>query len=164
MSDIFQRPVVCNTSPVISLCKAGLGHLFARLFPKVLTTTAVAAELRAKDVGDSAEIENALSTIEILPALPLDPMLATILDPGEASILQLAKEHGISGVIMDERRGRRVAMDVFGFEVVGTCALLLRAKKLSLIPEVRTPLDRIIVNGLFISPRLRAECLRRAGE
>jgi predicted nucleic acid-binding protein len=156
MSDIFQRPVVCNTSPVISLCKAGLGHLFARLFPKVVTTTAVAAELRAKDVGDSAEIENALSTIEILPALPLDP--------GEASILQLAKEHGISGVIMDERRGRRVAMDVFGFEVVGTCALLLRAKKLSLIPEVRTPLDRIIVNGLFISTRLRAECLRQAGE
>jgi predicted nucleic acid-binding protein len=143
MSDIFQRPVVCNTSPVISLCKAGLGHLFARLFPKVVTTTAVAAELRAKDVGDSAEIENALSTIEILPALPLDP--------GEASILQLAKEHGISGVIMDERRGRRVAMDVFGFEVVGTC-------------EVRTPLDRIIVNGLFISTRLRAECLRQAGE
>lgn len=128
MSDIFQRPIVCNTSPVISLCKAGLGHLIARLFPKVLTTTAVEAELRAKDVGDSAEIENALSNIEILPALPLDPMLATILDPGEASILQIAKEHGISGVIMDERRGRRVAMDVFGFEVVGTCALLLRAK------------------------------------
>ena len=90
-------------------------------------------------------------------------MLSTILDPGEASILQLAKEQRIFGVLMDERRGRRVAMDVFGFEVAGTCALLLRAKKLSLIPEVRAPLDRIIVNGLFIGPRLRTECLRRAG-
>jgi predicted nucleic acid-binding protein len=105
-----------------------------------------------------------LATIEIFPAPPLDPMLATILDPGEASILQLAKDQGISGVLMDERRGRRVAMDVFGFEVVGTCALLLRAKKLSLIPDVGTPLDRIIGNGLFISPRLRSECLRLAGE
>jgi predicted nucleic acid-binding protein len=65
---------------------------------------------------------------------------------------------------MDERRGRRVATDVFGFEVAGTCALWLRAKKLALIPEVRAPLDRIIMNGLFISPRLRTECLRLAGE
>jgi predicted nucleic acid-binding protein len=109
-------------------------------------------------------IETVLSTIEILPAPPLEPMLSTILDPGEASILQLAKEQRIFGVLMDERRGRRVAMDVFGFEVAGTCALLLRAKKLSLIPEVRAPLDCIIVNGLFISPRLRTECIRLAGE
>lgn len=164
MSDFFQRTVVCNTSPVISLCKAGLGHLLAALFPKVVTSTAVAAELQAKDVGDLAEIEKVLSTIEILPSPPLDPMLATILDPGEASILQLAKEQRILGVLMDERRGRRVATDVFGFEVAGTCALLLRAKKLSLIREVGAPLDRIIANGLFIGPRLRTECLRVAGE
>ena len=114
--------------------------------------------------GILAEIEKILSTIEILPSPPLDPMLATILDPGEASILQLAKEQRILDVLMDERRGRRVATDVFGFEVAGTCALLLRAKKLALIPEVRAPLDRIIMNGLFISPRLRTECLRLAGE
>ena len=86
MSDFFQRAVVCNTSPVISLCKAGLGHLLVALFPKVLTTTAVAAELRAKDVGDAAGIGTVLSCIEIPPAPPLDPLLATILDPGEASI------------------------------------------------------------------------------
>jgi predicted nucleic acid-binding protein len=67
MSEFFQRPVVCNTSPVISLCKAGLGHLLANLFPKVVTSTAVAAQLQAKDVGDLAEIEKVLSTIEILP-------------------------------------------------------------------------------------------------
>jgi len=164
MSEFFQRAVVCNTSPVISLCKAGLGYLFARLFPKVLTTTAVAAELRAKDAGESAEIENVLSNFEILLAPPLDPMLAAILDPGEASVLQIAKEQGISGVLVDERRGRRVAMDVFGFDVAGTCALLLRAKKLSLIADVRSPLDRIMANGLFISTRLRTECLRLAGE
>jgi predicted nucleic acid-binding protein len=164
MSEFFQRPVICNTSPVISLCKAGLGHLLVALFPKVVTSTAVTAELQAKDVGDLAEIEKVLSAIEILPAPPLDPMLAAILDPGEASVLQIAKEQGISGVLVDERRGRRVAMDVFGFEVAGTCALLLRAKKLSLITDVRAPLDRIMANGLFISTRLRTECLRLAGE
>jgi predicted nucleic acid-binding protein len=82
MSEFFQRPVVCNTSPVISLCKAGLGHLLVALFPKVVTSTAVAAELRAKDAGDSAEIENVLSAIEILPAPPLHPMVAAIFDPG----------------------------------------------------------------------------------
>lgn len=130
----------------------------------MLTTTEVVAELRAKDVGDAEGIETVLSSLEILPAPPLDSMLATILDPGEASVLQLAKEQRISGVLMDERRGRRVAMNVFGFQVVGTCALLLRAKKMALIPEVKAPLDRIIVNGFFIGARLRSECLRLAEE
>lgn len=164
MSEFFQRPVVCNTSPVISLSKAGLGHLFGKLFTKVLTTRKVVEELKAKEAGDAASIHEALSAFEILPTPPLDLVLSTILDPGEASVLQLAKEHGISGVVLDERRGRHVAMDVFGLEVVGTCGLLLRAKKLSLISEVIAPLDLIIANGLFISPRLRLQCLRLAGE
>jgi hypothetical protein len=32
MSEFFQRAVVCNTSPVISLCKAGLGHRISPVF------------------------------------------------------------------------------------------------------------------------------------
>ena len=164
MAEFFQRPVVCNTSPVISLSKAGLGHLFASLFPKVLTTRKVVEELQAKDASDALSIQATLEAFEILPTPPVDPMLSTILDPGEASVMQLAKEQGISGVVLDERRGRRVAMDVFGLEVVGTCGLLLRAKKLSLLPEVKAPLDLILANGLFVSPRLRLQCLRLAGE
>lgn len=164
MSEFFQRPVVCNTSPVISLSKAGLGHLFASLFPKVLTTRKVVEELQAKDASDALSIQATLNAFEILPTPPVDPMLSTILDPGEASVMQLAKELGISGIVLDEKRGRRVAIDVFGLEVVGTCGLLLRAKKLSLIPEVKAPLDLIIANGLFVSPRLRLQCLRLAGE
>ena len=120
--------------------------------------------MKAKEAGDAASIQEALSAFEILPTPPLDPVLSTILDPGEASVLQLAKEHGISGVLLDERRGRRVAMDVCGLEVVGTCGLLLPARKLSLIPEVKAPLDLIIANGHFVSPRLRLQCLRLAGE
>jgi predicted nucleic acid-binding protein len=164
MSEFFQRPVVCNTSPVIALSKTGLGHLFTKLFPRVLTTSKVVEELSSKEAGDQALIEQTLSTFEILPTPAVDPLLSAILDPGEASILQLAKERGILSVVLDERRGRRVAMDVFGLEVAGTCALLLRARKLSLISEVGSALDRIISNGLFISDRLRAECLRLAGE
>ncbi len=45
----------------------------------MLTTSVVDEELRAKDADDSAEIENFLSSIEILPALPLDPMLGAIM-------------------------------------------------------------------------------------
>jgi len=45
-----------------------------------------------------------LNNFEILPAPPLDLMLAAILDPGEASVLQIAKEQCISGVLVDERR------------------------------------------------------------
>ena len=68
------------------------------------------------------------------------------------------------GVLLDERRGRRIAVDVFGFKMAGTCALLFQAENLSLIPEVKAPLARFMMNGLFISTRVRTECLRLARE
>lgn len=164
MSDFFSQTVVCNTGPVIALSRVGLGHLFGKLFPKVLTTWEVVAELKAKDAGDAALVAETLATFEILPTPRRDPLLALEVDPGEASVIQLALEQNIKGVLIDDRRGRRVASEVYGLEARGICALLLRAKKLSLIAEVGPKLDEIIANEYFIGRTLRFECLRLAGE
>lgn len=164
MPEFFSQPVVCNTGPVIALSRAGLGHLFAKLFPRVLTTREVVAELNAKDADDAALVADTLASFEILPTPPRDPLLALEIDPGEASVIQLALEQGVKGVLIDDRRGRRVAKEVYGLEVRGICALLLHAKKLSLIAEVSPKLDEIIANEYFIGRTLRLECLRLAGE
>jgi len=164
MADFFSKTVVCNTGPIIALSRAGIGHLLPRLFPKVLTTFQVEAELTAKDAGDAAAVQATLAGIEIIGSSTPDPMLVTELDAGEASVIQAARDLGLAGVLIDERRARRIAAEAYGLEVRGTCAILVRAKRLSLISNVRPLVELMIEGGYFMGPRLLAECLKQAGE
>ena len=135
------------------------------MFAKVLLPEAVVAELRAKHAGDADQIEHAISLAQIISlAHPPDPLLIAELDPGEASVIQGARERNLQAVLIDERRARRIASTIYGLSVRGTCAILVEAKQRQLITDVRTPLDGMIAAGYFIGPQLRAECLRRAGE
>ena len=165
MPEFFDRTIVCNTGPIIGLSRVGLSHLMGALFAKVLLPEAVVAELRAKHAGDADQIKHAISLAEIISlAHPPDPLLIAELDPGEASVIQGARERNLQAVLIDERRAIRIASTIYGLHVRGTCAMLVEAKQRLLISDVRTPLDGMIAAGYFIGPQLRAECLRRAGE
>jgi predicted nucleic acid-binding protein len=164
MSEFFSRPVVCNTGPIIALSRASLGHLLPKLFPRVLITETIRAELTAKDAGDSSEIEKTLLGLEVVDTGKPDALLTTELDSGEASVIHTACVLGVTGVLIDERRARRIASEVYGLEVRGTCALLLKAKRSDLLGDIRPHLSMMIDNGYFIGPRLMEECLRLAGE
>ena len=165
MPEFFDRPVVCNTGPIIGLSRAGLCHLLGSLFTRVLLPEPVVVELWAKHAGDAAAIECAIGLAQIvrLAQLP-DPLLLAELDHGEAAVIQTAREHGLKGVLIDERRARRVAHTIYGLTVRGTCAILLEAKHRQLLPQVRPALEAMLAGGYFIGPQLKAECLRRAGE
>jgi len=65
--------------------------------------------------------------------------------------------------MVDDRPARRLASNL-GFPVVGTAGILLRAKRLGLIPEVRPLLDEIIGRGFRLSPAIREKVLTDAGE
>ena len=165
MPEFFDSTIACNTGPIIGLSRVGLSHLIGPMFAKVLLPEAVVAELRAKHAGDADQIEHAISLAQIISlAHPPDPLLIAELDPGEASVIQGARERNLHAVLIDERRARRIASTIYGLRVRGTCAILVEAKQRQLITDVRTPLDGMIAAGYFIGPQLRAECLRRAGE
>lgn len=164
MADFFSQPIVCNTGPLIALSRASVGDLLRKLFPKVFTTTTVVAELTAKDAGDFDEIQATLSGLEIIVASAPDPLLAIELDAGEASVIQAARDLNISGVLIDERRARRIASEAYQLEVRGTCALLVQAKRCLLLAQVKPVIQSMIAGGYFIGPTLMAETLRRAGE
>ena len=141
-----------------------MGTLLPKLFPRVLTTTEVCAELTAKDAGDAAEIRLTLAAIEIISASRPDPLLTTELDAGEASVIQAARDLQITGVLIDERRARRIAAEAYGLEVRGTCAVLVQAKRRALLPKVKPALESMVAGGYFIGSQLFAECLKQAGE
>jgi len=113
MADFFAHPIVCNTGPLIALSRTNLGHLLPKLFTRVMTTQTVVAELTAKDAGDASAVRQTLAHVEVVSTSTPDPLLVTELDAGEASVIQAARDHGITGVLIDERRARRIAAETY---------------------------------------------------
>lgn len=85
------------------------------------------------------------------------------LDIGESEAIVLAKENNISDILIDEYKGRKIAI-AHGLSPIGTIGILLQAKKRGIIREVRSELDILIANHRRISPNLYEKALQLAGE
>jgi predicted nucleic acid-binding protein len=92
-----------------------------------------------------------------------DARLSSKLDRGEAAALTLAVASQSRLILVDERRARGVAKQL-GLNVTGSLGVLLIAKSQGLIPAVSPLVDQMIAQGRHISPRVRAEILKAAGE
>lgn len=137
--------VVSNTSPVTNLAAIGSFDLLADLFGHVHLAIAVVDELasggRKWPGHDEATQADWISTHpvanrQLVDALRLD------LDSGEAETIALALQLGADLVLLDEQAGRLAAQH-FGLRVMGVVGLLLRAKALGHIREVRPLLDSL---------------------
>lgn len=94
---------------------------------------------------------------------PLLLFRAEHLDPGEAEAIALAHELNADMILMDEKAGRRAAVRS-GLTVLGTLGLLLRAKQLGILTEIRPELDRLIKFGFYLAQDLYTQVLRAGGE
>jgi uncharacterized protein len=64
---------------------------------------------------------------------------------------------------VDERAGRRAAA-ALGLSVVGTLGVLLAAKRMGHIAEVRPLVDELLRQGFWVAPRLVKQALLAAAE
>jgi predicted nucleic acid-binding protein len=97
-------------------------------------------------------------------ATPFELALLASLDVGEASVIQLARECDIPLVLIDERKGRKVARSVYHLRVIGTAGLLVKAKHQGLITNVREALTGMRNGGYHLHERIVEFALREAGE
>jgi hypothetical protein len=93
-----------------------------------------------------------------------DRLLLAELDAGEAAVISVALQLGLTTVILDERKARRVASHVYGLQVKGTAGMLIEAKKRGMIQTVRPHLEGMMRGAYFLGPNLVAACLAKAGE
>lgn len=89
--------------------------------------------------------------------------LADDLGIGEASSIALALELGNSLLIIDEKKGRKVAGD-FNLEIIGSLGVLIKAKEMGVIKSVRAILILIDKTNFRISSSIREKVLKEAGE
>ncbi|HMQ32078.1 MAG TPA: DUF3368 domain-containing protein [Chloroflexaceae bacterium] len=121
----------------------------------------MSAEYEAKARTDDLGLRSAAWMTIAAISVPDD--LAAILDAGEAATIALAQQLKPRLVLLDERRGRRIARER-GLPIIGTGAVLVEAKRQGLLPAVAPVLDAMVAQGRYISERLRLTLLEAAGE
>lgn len=154
--------IVVNTGPIIAFTRADALDILVRLPLEFICPPQVEDEIKTgAALGRPFRWPEALRVIAL--SNPLDPMARAILDTGEAAVIQLALEQGIEWVCMDDRKGRRAALAV-GLKVVGSLGLLVMAKKLGIVPEIRPIIDRLMSEGQWYHGDLLQQVLRAVGE
>ena len=127
--------VVSDTSPLINL--AAIDHLWLipKIYGQVIIPQAVFNEIVVVGAGEPGadKIQSAdWVTVKICPPSSLLIQLMHDLDPGEAEAIALAVEIGADRILMDEKRGRQIALH-HSVKPVGVLGVLLRAKPENLI-------------------------------
>lgn len=87
----------------------------------------------------------------VAPFVTLDPFLCLKLDTGEAAVIQTAREGGIALILMDERRGRKIARRVYGLQTIGTARLLVEAHRAGLIQDLATAFETLKSESYWIA-------------
>jgi predicted nucleic acid-binding protein len=147
--------VVVDASPLISLFKSGQAYLLPALFETVYVPDAVWREVTAGGHDDVAarELTQAAWVIR-LPVHRIDPLvLAWDAGPGETEVLTHARADPEVRAVVDDDYARRCAQSL-GIRTLGTCGLMVLAKRRGVIPEVKPCLDALQAAGLWLSEGL----------
>ena len=151
--------IVSDTSPLNYLVLIGAVDLLPKLVSAVLIPPAVAAELA--DQRTPATVRQWLSTsppwLQIIAPRSVDPSLQ--LDRGEAEAISLATERGIRGILIDERKGFRVAKSK-GLEPLGLLAIL-EVSAMRGFFDFGTAVARLRTTTFHFSERLISDAIKR---
>jgi predicted nucleic acid-binding protein len=142
--------VIADTSALIVLTNSGHLPLLHALFPRIIVTSEVEAEF--------GQPLPAWISVETVAHKGEKPFLIAQLGKGEASSMFLALENAPCLLLIDEKKGRKVAMDL-GLQIIGTLRVLILAKESGLIISLRQAIDDLMATGFRLSPVLIAEVL-----
>ena len=147
---------VINTGPIIALSAAceSLGFL-EKLYGEIIVPNEVASELKAG--GSESPEWMAVSGCKVFTVIEerteIPPFLNSILDSGEASVIQTALRKRIPIVAIDERLGRRVAR-LHNLSVTGSIGILVKAVKAGLLTNLNGCFQRMRAHGIWMSEDL----------
>ena len=142
--------VIADASCLILLTNLDKLDILAKIYGEVWITEAVRAEY-------GLPLPPFISLHDPTDQLTLNSLLQS-LDLGEASSIALAIEHPGCRIIIDEKKGRRVALSM-GLNLTGTLGVLTEAAKINLIKIDSQVVEMLELVGFHLSNELKREFL-----
>lgn len=156
--------IVSNTTPIISLLKTGKLEILKDLYGTISIPKEVYNEIEA---GKNKEFYTDLSIIDWIKIETIENEKSLSffldLDKGEAEAIVLATEKEADLIILDETLGRFHAKHV-GLKVTGTIGVLIKAKQLGFVTELKPLLLKLKTKSVWLSDAFIDEILQLAHE
>jgi len=156
--------VVSNTTPIISLLKLNRLEILKNLYNEVIIPNAVYLEI---ENGKHKEYYQDLSKISWIRIQKIQDKLSLKyfldLDAGEAEAIILATEIGADLIIIDEKLGRFHAKHA-ELNVTGTIGILMKAKNIGIIKNIKPLLIELSEKDVWISNLLINEICKLSNE
>ena len=156
--------VICDSSPLIALSIIDRLDLLDILFKDVFVPVSVFNEVNIQGKPESQRIaEWAQGKIATTTNKHLMQSFSLLLDAGESEAMSLYFEKKADFLLIDEKKGRKIAV-YNNINIVGSLGILLLAKQKGLITSVKSLLDRLQQSYIRISDELYLKTLNLAGE
>jgi len=158
--------VICNTGPILSLSMIDRIDILQDLFELVAVPKEVHKEILEGGTTDAGLANyRKVKWIKVMTlSSPVDPLLRTSLDTGEAAVIGLARELSVNLVLVDERKARKIARTIYGLYVIGSARILVEAKRRGLLDNVGAALQAMRDRGYWIGDSIVDVALKQAGE
>ena len=150
-------PVVADASALLALSKLDRLDLLRDLFQQVSIPPTVSQEI-------SRTLPRLPDWIQVVAPHSVGASGDVVgLHQGEIEAIALALEVHASLLVLDDLPARRHALGL-GLAIIGTAGVLVMAKRSSLIPSVREPLDALRRSGFRLRQDVYDQILIDAGE
>jgi uncharacterized protein len=151
----MSKVVISDTSCFIAFDRINQIELLHKIFDSVLTTPNVLIEF-GKNLPPWVIIKDPTNQSKLIE-------LERILDKGEASAIALALEINSSLIIIDEKKGRKIAKSL-NLEVIGSLKVLLIAKQKGMIKAIHPLIQELEGQNFRFSKALVEQALIEADE
>lgn len=155
--------LVADCSALIALASCDGLHLLDALFGTVIVPVAVYREAVVGDKPEAQQLNDYLQG----KVRKIDPVGSVLLDGfsdlGETEAMLLYKQYAADKLLIDDKRGRRVAK-INHINTIGSLGVLLAAKQARLIDQIFPFVNKLASSDIFLSAALIATVMDIAGE
>ena len=155
--------LIADASALIALACCNSLELLETLFGNILVPTTVFYEVTTPDKPQSARLQSYLKDKVRAVDMQRYIYLDAFADAGETEAMLLYKELTADYLLIDDKRGRKVAK-INQIKTIGSLGVLLQAKRVGLIPHIAPLLKQIADSPAYMNENLIQTVLELAGE
>jgi predicted nucleic acid-binding protein len=155
--------LIADTSALIALSICDSLQLLDDIFTKVVVPEEVFIEAIKSNKPEAQLIKKYLQGKVVKVDMGDFIYLDGYVDAGETEAMKLYKTLSADKLLIDDKRGRKIAK-LNNISIIGSLGILIHAKQLGLIREVKPRIDKITNSAIYLNASLIEHVLEISGE